>query len=104
MKILKIDDLLDCVFSSKALISNIAPSLENNIDIDLGIKAIRHFAKFDVGQALIVAQKQIIAVEALEVTDEMISRFKIALRSSSRVSLSSLHFVFSFKCTSKNLK
>jgi DUF1009 family protein len=77
LKILKIDDLLDCVFSSKGLISNIAPSFENNIDIDLGIKAIRHFAKFDVGQALIVAQKQIIAVEALEGTDEMISRFKI---------------------------
>ncbi len=73
-KILRIDELLDCVFSSKSIISNIAPSFENNLDIDLGIKAIKYFSKFDVGQALIVAQKQIIAIEALEGTDAMISR------------------------------
>jgi hypothetical protein len=76
LKILKIDDLLDCVFSSKGLISQVIPTYENNLDIELGIKAIKHFSKFDVGQALIVAQKQIIAIEALEGTDAMISRFQ----------------------------
>jgi DUF1009 family protein len=76
LKILKIDDLLDCVFSSKGLISKIVPGYENNLDIELGIKAIKHFSKFDVGQALIVAQKQIIAIEALEGTDAMISRLQ----------------------------
>ncbi|MFZ9469479.1 MAG: LpxI family protein, partial [Rickettsiales bacterium] len=34
----------------------------------------KYFSKFDVGQAVIVSQKQIIAVEALEGTDLMIER------------------------------
>ena len=76
LKILRIDELIDCVFSSKGVISKIRPNQENDFDIELGVKAIKYFSKFDVGQALIVAQKQIIAIEALEGTDQMISRFK----------------------------
>lgn len=74
LKILQIDHLLDCVFSSKGTQSKVLPSNDNIIDIDIGVKAIKHFAKFDIGQALVVAQKQIIAVEAQEGTDEMIKR------------------------------
>jgi DUF1009 family protein len=77
LKILKIDELIDCVFSSKGVVSKIKPNIQNDFDIELGIKAIRYFSKYDVGQAMIVAQKQIIAVEGLEGTDEMILRFKI---------------------------
>jgi len=74
LKILRIDQLLDCVFSTKGSQSILIPSHQDIIDIDLGIKAIKHFAKFDIGQAVVVAQKQIIAVEAQEGTDEMIKR------------------------------
>ena len=74
LRILRIDQLLDCVFSSKGTQSNLIPSTDDIIDIDLGVKAIKHFAKFDIGQAVVVAQKQIIAVEAQEGTDEMIKR------------------------------
>ncbi|GDX35632.1 hypothetical protein LBMAG18_01430 [Alphaproteobacteria bacterium] len=75
-KILRIDQLLDCVFSNKGTQSKLLPSTENIIDIDIGVMAIKHFAKFDIGQAVVVAQKQIIAVEAQEGTDEMIKRCK----------------------------
>jgi DUF1009 family protein len=76
LKFLRIDEILDCVFSSKSTVTKILPSQQNIIDIEIGIKAIKYFSKFDVGQSVVVTQKQIIAVEALEGTDEMIKRCK----------------------------
>jgi len=76
LKILRIDQLLDCIISTKTTITKILPSPQNLIDIEIGSKAIRHFSRFDVGQSLIVSQKQIIAVEAVEGTDSMIARCK----------------------------
>ncbi len=73
-RILRIDQLLDCVVSEKSTLTSIKPSKENLEDIALGVKAIKNFSQFDVGQSLVIAQKQIIAVEALEGTDEMIKR------------------------------
>jgi hypothetical protein len=74
LKILRIDELLDCIISSKSTITKILPTPQNLIDIEIGSKAIKHFSKFDVGQSIVVSQKQIIAVEALEGTDSMIKR------------------------------
>ena len=73
-KILRIDELLDCVVSVKATLTKIQPDKANLDDIALGVKAIKSFSLFDVGQSLVIAQKQIIAVEALEGTDAMIRR------------------------------
>jgi DUF1009 family protein len=73
-KILKIDQLLDCVISKKGVLTQSYPSKDDLEEISLGQKAINHFSSFDVGQGVIVAQKQIIAVEALEGTDAMIQR------------------------------
>ncbi len=74
LKIVPIDDLLDCAVSKKGTLTEIEPKAENIDDINLGIKAIKRFSEFDVGQSLVIAQKQIIAIEALEGTDEMIKR------------------------------
>ncbi len=76
LKILRIDQLLDCVVSVKSTLTKNIPTKENWDDIALGVKAIKSFSQFDVGQSVVVAQKQIIAVEALEGTDEMIARCK----------------------------
>jgi len=76
LKILRIDQLLDCVVSARSTLTKLHPSKENLEDIALGVKAIKSFSQFDVGQGVVVAQKQIIAVEALEGTDEMIARCK----------------------------
>jgi UDP-2,3-diacylglucosamine hydrolase len=76
LKIIRIDELLDCMVSQKTTLTKIKPSQENLDDIALGVKAIKNFSTFDVGQSLVIAQKQIIAVEALEGTDEMIKRCK----------------------------
>ncbi len=75
-KFLRIDELLDCVVSKKTTLTQKEPSKENLEDIKIGIEAVKYFSRFDVGQSLVIAQKQIIAVEALEGTDEMIKRCK----------------------------
>ncbi len=74
LKILRIDDLLDDVVAKKSVLTNLKPDDEDLENITLAKKAIQAFSDFDVGQSVIVAQKQIIAVEALEGTDEMIKR------------------------------
>lgn len=76
LKILRIDEILDCIISKPSIITKKQPSPSNLDDIEIGVKAIRHFSKFDVGQSVVVSQKQIIAVEALEGTDAMIERCK----------------------------
>lgn len=72
--ILRIDQLLDCVITKKGVLTVNQPDSDNLADIAIGMKAIKTFSDFDVGQSLIIAQKQIIAVEALEGTDQMIKR------------------------------
>lgn len=74
LKMLRIDELLDCVISQKGVLTQKKPTAENLADIELAAEAIRNFSKFDIGQSIIIAQKQIIAVEALEGTDAMIKR------------------------------
>ncbi len=74
LRFVAIDELLDCVVSKKVVLTRLQPNKENLDDIELGVKAIKSFSQFDVGQSVIVAQKQIIAVEALEGTDAMIAR------------------------------
>lgn len=76
LKILQIDDLLDCVINKPENLTLIKPSLEQIHNIKIANKAICTFSKFDIGQAVIISQRQIIAVEAVEGTDAMIERCK----------------------------
>ncbi len=75
-KIVKIQDFLDDVVTKKGELTKIKPSKEDFENIKIAKNAISHFSKFDVGQSLLIAQKQIIAIEAAEGTDEMIKRCK----------------------------
>lgn len=74
--ILSIEDLIDCTVRKPTILTNIIPNKQQLNAINLGIKAIKHFSKFDIGQSLIISQQQIIAIEASEGTDEMIKRCK----------------------------
>ncbi|NBR95262.1 MAG: LpxI family protein [Proteobacteria bacterium] len=74
IEVLKISQVLDCLANKLGVLTVNQPSAENMLDIELGKTAIKHFSNFDVGQAVAVAQKQIIAVEAVEGTDAMIAR------------------------------
>jgi hypothetical protein len=74
LKIIPINQLLKDLAPKKSILSKLHPSKEEMLDIEIAVKAIRAMSYFDIGQAVVVAQKQIIAVEALEGTDNMISR------------------------------
>jgi hypothetical protein len=50
------------------------PSERDRADIDLGLDYLRATGSFDVGQAVVVAGKHVLAVEAAEGTDQMIAR------------------------------
>lgn len=57
-------------------ITNLKPSAKALLDIEIGVKALAQMSILDIGQALIVSSGKIIAVEASEGTDEMITRSK----------------------------
>lgn len=76
LKVLKIHDFLDNIVCQKGNLTNNKPSKEDLQNIEIAKNAIEAFSEFDVGQSVIVAQKQIIAVEAVEGTDAMIQRCK----------------------------
>jgi len=74
LKIIPINQLLTDLAPKKSTLSKVQPSKEELADIEISVKAIRAMSNFDIGQSVVVAQKQIIAVEALEGTDKMILR------------------------------
>lgn len=74
LKIIPINQLLTDLAPKKSTLSKIQPNKEELADIEIAVKAIKAMSYFDIGQSVVVAQKQIIAVEALEGTDKMILR------------------------------
>lgn len=74
LRIVPINELLLDLAPKKSILSKIQPSKEEMADIEIAVKAIKAMSHFDIGQSVVVAQKQIIAVEALEGTDRMILR------------------------------
>jgi DUF1009 family protein len=74
IEVLKISQVLDCLANNPGVLTIAQPNSAHLLDIKLGKTAIKHFSAFDVGQGVVVAQKQIIAIEAVEGTDAMIAR------------------------------
>jgi DUF1009 family protein len=60
------------------------PSAREHDDIALGLNYLRAAGPFDVGQAVVVADKHVLAVEAAEGTDAMLERIA-QLRASGRI-------------------
>lgn len=60
------------------------PSERDRADIDLGLDYLRATGSFDVGQAVVVVGKHVLAVEAAEGTDQMLARI-VEMRANGRV-------------------
>jgi UDP-2,3-diacylglucosamine hydrolase len=73
-RIVGLDEVAPEVFVSAGVLGQFQPSAENNADIVRGLETIRALGPFDVGQAAVVANNQVLAVEAAEGTDNMITR------------------------------
>jgi len=65
-------------------LGHVQPSERDRADIELGLGYLRAAGPFDVGQAVVVANKHVLAVEAAEGTDAMLGRVA-EMRASARV-------------------
>jgi len=59
---------------SKGVLTKRAPSKDEWEDINYGKEAAKEISKFDIGQTVAVKDKTVIAIEAIEGTDEVIKR------------------------------
>jgi DUF1009 family protein len=71
------------------VLASVQPSEGERADIALGFDYLRATGPFDVGQAVVVAGRHVLAVEAAEGTDQMLERIA-ALRASGRIRASTV--------------
>jgi UDP-2,3-diacylglucosamine hydrolase len=62
------------ILMPEGAIGRLQPSESNQRDIALGLSLLRAIGEFDVGQATIVADGHVLAVEAAQGTDEMLAQ------------------------------
>ncbi len=65
---------LEELIPTKGVLTRKAPTKDEELDIEFGRKVASELARFDIGQTVIVKDKTVIAVEAVEGTDEAIRR------------------------------
>lgn len=66
--------LKDCMPPSGLLTPNVPPSPELMKDFHFGISHAKNLAGLDIGQSIVVKEKCVVAVEAMEGTDQTIER------------------------------
>lgn len=62
------------LFLEKEILSKRKPTLEERADIEYGYDVAKKVASLDIGQTVVVKNKMILAIEAIEGTDETIKR------------------------------
>ncbi len=74
LEILPQSRFLKNLFVEKEILSKRKPTLEERIDIEYGLDIAKKAGSLDIGQTVIVKNKMILAIEAIEGTDEAIKR------------------------------
>jgi len=67
-------ELLEPLLAKPGVLTQRAPTEQEQKDIDYGRAVARHLAQYDIGQTVVVAGSACVAVEAMEGTDETIVR------------------------------
>lgn len=80
-KVVGVDKIIDRILAPVGLINKVQPCWEDEYgnlknDISIGIGVLSTISKYDIGQAAIVQQGQIIAIEGIEGSDKLIQRSK----------------------------
>ena len=73
-KVLSQKEVLSDIFPKKGNLSRRVPTKQELEDIEFGLPIARKLADMEIGQTLIVKNKTVVAVEALEGTDRAIQR------------------------------
>jgi DUF1009 family protein len=74
LRVVGVKDVAPELFVPEGVLGRHGPSDRDRIDIDRALKLIDALGPFDVGQAVVVANDHVIAVEAAEGTDHMLAR------------------------------
>jgi hypothetical protein len=74
VKVLTQREFLQHLFPEIGVLTERQPSAEEYSDIDFGMSVAREIARLDIGQTVVVKDRMILAVEAIEGTDEAIKR------------------------------
>lgn len=77
-------DVAPEILIPEGTLGRVQPSERDRADIALGFDYLRASGPFDIGQAVVVAERRILAVEAVEGTDRMLARVA-ALRKDGRL-------------------
>ncbi len=80
------EDVLPELLVGEGVLGNNVPSAEDRADIELGFRVVNALGQLDIGQATVIANGHVLAIEAAEGTDAMLARCA-ELRQSGRVSL-----------------
>ncbi|HSP49418.1 MAG TPA: UDP-2,3-diacylglucosamine diphosphatase LpxI [Pseudolabrys sp.] len=83
-RVLGAHDVAPEILVPEGALGRMPPSERERADIDLGFDFLRAAGPFDVGQAVVVAGKHVLAVEAAEGTDAMLARV-VEMRANGRV-------------------
>jgi DUF1009 family protein len=75
-KVVGADKIIEDLLAQKGIMGSVKPDADMQKDIEMGREALRIMSDLDIGQAIAVQQKQIIAVEGVEGTDNLILRSK----------------------------
>lgn len=73
-KVLDTRKFLKDALASKGFLTQRRPDVRETRDLELGLKVARHIGKMDIGQTVLVKDGVVVAVEALEGTDQAIRR------------------------------
>lgn len=70
----ELPDYLSHLFSPKGVLTNRTPSEEEMKDINFGLILAKEIGRLDIGQTVVVKNQAVLAIEAIEGTDEAIRR------------------------------
>jgi len=73
-RVVGIDDVLGGYLMPKGTLTAVSPDAEAELDISRGLDVLQALSPVDVGQAVVVQEGLVLAVEAVEGTDAMIAR------------------------------
>ncbi len=74
LKVLTQSEFLRHLFPEIGVLTKLQPSAGDYADIEYGMRVAREIARLDIGQTVIVKDRMILALEAIEGTDEAIKR------------------------------
>lgn len=83
-RVVGIPEIAPALVAGTARIGTREPSKADLADMEIGFQALKHMGSLDIGQAVVVIDQRIVAVEAAEGTDAMVRRV-VELRKAGRV-------------------